>query len=178
MTVQMSAVGGTARWIAAARALETESETPLFSDPYGRALAGDDGFALLDQMRSAMGPNAPATGPDLYLSLRTRVLDDGVLNTVRERGITQVVMLGAGMDTRAFRLPWPAGVVVYELDRDDVFDEKEPVEKILWGVVHHGVGAGDSPAREGFRPNAERVAEYEVFPESSALTATRCRLPE
>ena len=127
MTVQMSAVGGTARWIAAARALETESETPLFSDPYGRALAGDDGFALLDQMRSAMGPNAPATGPDLYLSLRTRVLDDGVLNTVRERGITQVVMLGAGMDTRAFRLPWPAGVVVYELDRDDVFDEKEPV---------------------------------------------------
>ena len=31
------------------------------------------------------------------------------------------------MDTRAFRLPWPEGVVVYELDRDDVFDAKEPV---------------------------------------------------
>ncbi len=127
MTIPMSPVGATARWIAAARALETESEKPLFSDPYGRALAGDDGFALLDQMRSAMGPNAPASGPDLYLSLRTKFLDDGLLTVVRDRGISQVVLLAAGMDTRAFRLPWPAGVVVYELDRDDVFDAKEPV---------------------------------------------------
>src|SRR6266545_4680610 len=127
MTIPMSPVGSTARWIAAARALETESEKPLFSDPYGRALAGDDGFALLDQMRSAMGPNAPATGPDLYLSLRTKFLDDGLLNVVRDRGLSQVVVLAAGMDTRAFRLPWPAGVTLYELDRDDVFDEKEPV---------------------------------------------------
>jgi methyltransferase (TIGR00027 family) len=126
MTISMSPVGATARWIAAARALETESETPLFSDPYGRALAGDDGFALLEQMRSAMGPNAPATGPDLYLSLRTKFLDDGLLNVVRDRGLNQVVLLAAGMDTRAFRLPWPAGVTLYELDRDDVFDAKEP----------------------------------------------------
>jgi methyltransferase (TIGR00027 family) len=128
MTVPMSPVGGTARWIAAARALETEHDTPLFSDPYARALAGDEGFALLEAMRRAMGPNAPTTaGPDLNLSLRTRFLDDGLLNVVRERGIRQVVLLAAGMDTRAFRLPWPEGVIVYELDRDDVFDAKEPV---------------------------------------------------
>jgi methyltransferase (TIGR00027 family) len=127
MTTPMSPVGSTARWIAAARALETESEKPLFSDPYGRALAGAEGFALLDQMRSAMGPNAPASGPDLYLSLRTKFLDDALLNVVRDRGITQVVLLAVGMDTRAVRLSWPAGVVVYELDRDDVFDTKETV---------------------------------------------------
>jgi methyltransferase (TIGR00027 family) len=127
MTVPMSPVGATARWIAAARALETESEKPLFSDPYGRALAGDDGFALLDEMRSSMGPNAPTTGPDLYLSLRTKFLDDALLSVVRDRGLSQVVVLAAGMDTRAFRLPWPAGVTFYELDRDDVFDAKEPI---------------------------------------------------
>jgi methyltransferase (TIGR00027 family) len=123
----MSPVGATARWIAAARALETEYEKPLFSDPYGRALAGDEGFALLDEMRRAMGPNAGPAGPDLYLSLRTKFLDDALSRVVRDRGLTQVVILAAGMDTRAIRLAWPPGVVVYELDRDDVFDAKEPV---------------------------------------------------
>jgi methyltransferase (TIGR00027 family) len=127
MTIEMTPVGATARWIAAARALETEHEKPLFTDPYARALAGDDGFALLTEMRLAAGPTAGSTGPDLYLSLRTRFLDDGLLSAVRDRGITQVVLLAAGMDTRAFRLPWPRNVVVYELDRDDVFDAKEPV---------------------------------------------------
>ena len=125
--MQMSPVGATSRWIAAARALETETDTPLFSDPYARALAGDEGFVLLAEMRRAMGPTAGTAGPDLYLSLRTRFLDDALLNVVRERAITQVVLLAAGMDTRAFRLPWPDGVVVYELDRDDVFNSKESV---------------------------------------------------
>lgn len=132
MTMQMSGVGATSRWIAAARALETESEQPLFTDPYARALAGDEGFALLTEMRRAAGPTAGTTGPDLYLSLRTRFFDDALMGAVRDGGITQVVMLAAGMDTRAFRLPWPDGVVVYELDRDDVFDAKEPV---LEGLV-------------------------------------------
>ena len=127
MTMQMTPVGATSRWIAAARALETEHEKPLFTDPYARALAGDDGFALLDEMRRAAGPTSGASGPDLYLSLRTRFLDDALTSAVRDRGITQVVLMAAGMDTRAFRLSWPAGVVVYELDRDDVFDAKEPV---------------------------------------------------
>ena len=101
MAVQMTPVGATARWIAAARALETESATPLFSDPYARALAGEEGFKVLELMRMAMGPGAPTAGPDLYLSLRTRFLDDGLLKTVRERALQQVVLLAAGMDTRA-----------------------------------------------------------------------------
>jgi methyltransferase (TIGR00027 family) len=125
--VQMTGVGATSRWIAAARALETESAQPLFTDPYARALAGDEGFALLSEMRRAAGPTAGASGPDLYLSLRTRFLDDALMAAVRDAGMTQVVILAAGMDTRAFRLPLPAGTVVYELDRDDVFDLKEPV---------------------------------------------------
>jgi methyltransferase (TIGR00027 family) len=135
MITDMTPVGATSRWIAAARALETECDAPLFVDPYARALAGDDGFAFLAEMRRAAGPGAGAhgatEGPDLYLSLRTRFLDDGLMSAVRDQGVTQLVLLAAGMDTRAFRLPWPDRVVVYELDREDVFGVKEPVLESL-----------------------------------------------
>jgi methyltransferase (TIGR00027 family) len=120
----MTPVGLTACWIAASRALETESATPLFDDPYARELAGDAGFAMMSVTRAATGmPNA--TGPEIYLSIRTRFLDDALLAAVGESSITQTVILAAGMDTRALRLKWPAGMTVYEIDRDDVFDRKE-----------------------------------------------------
>jgi methyltransferase (TIGR00027 family) len=76
-------------------------------------------------MREAGG--GPSTGPDPYLSLRTRFLDDALLGAVRDRAMTQVVLLAAGMDTRAFRFEWPAETVLFEVDRDDIFDFKEPV---------------------------------------------------
>jgi methyltransferase (TIGR00027 family) len=122
----MTPVGLTACWIAASRALETESATPLFSDPYARALAGDGGFAMMSITRAAMGiPDS--NGPEVYLSIRTRFLDDRLLAAVSDPSIAQTVVLAAGMDTRAFRLNWPAGMTVYEIDRDDVFDHKEEV---------------------------------------------------
>jgi methyltransferase (TIGR00027 family) len=70
-------------------------------------------------------PNIKA--PDAYLSIRTRYLDDALMAAVHESSITQIVILAAGMDTRALRLEWPAGTTVYEVDRDDVFDRKEAV---------------------------------------------------
>jgi len=120
----MTPVGLTACWIAASRALETESATPLFNDPYARALAGDAGFAMMSVTRAAMGvPNT--SGPEVYLSIRTRFFDEGLLAAVGESTITQIVILAAGMDARALRLDWPAGITVFEIDRDDVFDRKE-----------------------------------------------------
>jgi methyltransferase (TIGR00027 family)/uncharacterized protein (TIGR02246 family) len=121
----MTGVGNTARWIAASRALESELALPLFSDPYARELAGDAGFELQRSMRAAMG--VPGDGPDLYLSIRTKFLDDALHDAVRSRRLHQVVILAAGMDTRAFRIPWPAGVRVFEVDRDEIFDHKEAV---------------------------------------------------
>ena len=121
----MSGVGNTARWIAASRAKETELALPLFSDPYARELSGDAGFELQTSMRAAMG--ATGDGPDLYLSIRTKFLDDALVQAVRTRGLHQVVILAAGMDTRAFRIPWPSGVKVFEVDRDEIFDHKEAV---------------------------------------------------
>ena len=125
--MEMTPVGSTAQWIAAARALETESESPLFSDPYARALAGDQGFSFLLLTRAAAGGGAmPANMPDPYLSLRTRFLDDGLMAAVAAGSVRQVVILAAGMDTRAFRLDWPPGTVVFEVDREDIFSVKEP----------------------------------------------------
>ena len=121
----MTGVGNTARWIAASRARESELAQPLFSDPFARELAGEAGFELQRLMRTAMG--VPGDGPDLYLSIRTKFLDDALHDTVRSRGLHQVVILAAGMDTRAFRIPWPSGVRVFEVDRDEVFDHKEAV---------------------------------------------------
>jgi methyltransferase (TIGR00027 family)/uncharacterized protein (TIGR02246 family) len=121
----MSGVGNTARWIAASRAHETELALPLFSDPYARELSGDAGFALQKIMRTAMG--VQGDGPDLYLSIRTKFLDDHLLEAVRSHKLHQVVLLAAGMDTRAFRIPWPSGVKLFEVDRDEIFDHKEAV---------------------------------------------------
>ena len=77
----MSGVGNTARWIAASRAKESELALPLFSDPYARELSGEAGFELQKSMRAAMG--APGDGPDLYLSIRTKFLDDALVQAVR-----------------------------------------------------------------------------------------------
>jgi methyltransferase (TIGR00027 family) len=121
----MTPVGATSRWIAAARALETESEEPLFVDPFARDLAGDVGFSIFSTTAGVSGASARARSP--YLSIRTKFLDDSILQAVRARGYTQVVILAAGMDTRAFRLDWPAGLTLFEVDRGDVFEWKEPV---------------------------------------------------
>jgi methyltransferase (TIGR00027 family) len=98
----MSPVGLTSRWVAANRALETEAPDPLFEDPYARALAGEEGFALLAASQGVR-PATPAGCADPYLSIRTRFFDDGLIRAVNGGGRRQVVLLAAGMDARAFR---------------------------------------------------------------------------
>jgi methyltransferase (TIGR00027 family) len=123
---KMTPVGATSRWVAANRALETESANPIYRDPFARELAGEAGFSMMTMMRAALGvPDTPS--PDPYLTIRTRFLDDALLGATADSSITQVVILAAGMDTRAFRLDWPAGTTVFEVDRDDVLEHKEAV---------------------------------------------------
>jgi methyltransferase (TIGR00027 family) len=126
----MTPVGTTACWMAANRALETERPDPLYRDPLARELGGASGFAMMTVMRAVQ--SAPDTSaPDAYLTIRTKFLDDGVLHATRELSMRQVVILGAGMDSRAFRLDWPANLVLFEVDRGDVFDRKEPLLRRL-----------------------------------------------
>lgn len=122
----MTPVGLTSRWTAASRALESQRADRLFADPHARALAGEEGFSLLAQA-DRFRPAAPTGDPDPYLAIRTRFFDDALRDAARGIPGPQVVLLAAGMDSRAFRLDWPDGTVLYEVDRPEVFDCKEAI---------------------------------------------------
>lgn len=125
MTVNPSTnpIAPTSRWMAAARARESERTDRLFDDPLAAALASPEGFAWLERMESA----AWSDGPGLYPVIRTRFFDDFLLDSCRRLGVRQVVLAAAGLDTRAFRLNWPSGTQVYELDLPEVLNTKEDV---------------------------------------------------
>jgi methyltransferase (TIGR00027 family) len=125
--------------MAAARARESGRPGRLFHDPLAAALAGPEGFAWLNRMERAVPWALLWGGPALYVVMRTRFFDEFLLRGSRSAGVRQVVLLAAGMDTRAFRLGWPPGMRLYELDRPEVLKAKE-------GVV----------ARAGARPACER----------------------
>jgi methyltransferase (TIGR00027 family) len=100
-----------------------------------------------------------------YFGVRTRVLDDLVLDAVRA-GARQVVLLGAGLDTRAFRLDLPQGTVVYELDRPDVLAFKravldglgaKPIATSRWIAMDLRDGFSAALLAEGFSPTAPTV---------------------
>jgi len=126
-------VGSTALGVAAARAAETESENPLIQDPFARAFleaAGDGTWSLMaNPTKSA---ELTDLDPDLlarmrvmidFMAVRTAFFDEYFLNGVGS-GVRQVVILAAGLDARAWRLPWPDGTAVYELDQAKVLEFK------------------------------------------------------
>jgi len=108
------------------RALEAETERPLFVDPLARALAGDRGFEFHRRLSSTTWPPY-AAGPAPEQSILTRYYDDALQAAVRDLALTQVVLFDAGMDTRAFRLHWPASLTLFEIDDARIFDHKETV---------------------------------------------------
>jgi methyltransferase (TIGR00027 family) len=116
--VSQSGLASTARWTAAVRALESERIDHLFSDPWAAALAGEEGAAWLAQ-RTADSV--------LPIVLRTRYFDDFLQRITVREAIQQIVMLAAGLDTRAFRLNWPAGTQIFELDQAAVLRHKEQI---------------------------------------------------
>ncbi|WP_216896266.1 SAM-dependent methyltransferase, partial [Nocardia alni] len=125
-----SGVGRTALLVAAARAIETHRSDSLAGDIYA------EHFVRAARV-SAAWPVHPAQVPGgeanplwgrfaRYFGLRTRVFDDYLIQQART-GTRQIVLLGAGLDTRAFRIDWPAGQTIYELDRADVLAFKHAV---------------------------------------------------
>jgi methyltransferase (TIGR00027 family) len=126
-------VGATALGVAAARAAETESENPLISDPFARVFLDAAGEGMWNWFAA---PDLPAeiaeAEPDLkprmqgmvdYMAARTSFFDRFFLDATRA-GASQVVILAAGLDSRAWRLPWPDGTTVYELDQPRVLEFK------------------------------------------------------
>jgi len=116
----------TARLTAAARARESARPDRLFDDPWASALAGPEGAAFLKRFEEAGRiPGAPASGENPYIAIRTRVLDEFMTGAMAAPDARQVVILAAGLDTRGFRLAWPEGTRLYELDHPDVLAAKQ-----------------------------------------------------
>jgi methyltransferase (TIGR00027 family) len=123
-------VGATALGVAAARAAETESSHPLIHDPFARSFleAAGEGMwnlyldaSLHDQLEPDLKAQVRAMTD--FMAVRTAFFDEFFMAAAND-GVKQVVILAAGLDARAWRLPWPDGTTVYELDQPKVLDFK------------------------------------------------------
>jgi methyltransferase (TIGR00027 family) len=113
----LNPVATTGLLVAAYRAEETKRSDRLFDDPFAATLAGSTGFATLEAFRAHIGPAEP------FIEVRTRYLDDA-LARAQARGLLQVVILAAGMDARAYRLPWLVETRLFEIDQPSVMAHK------------------------------------------------------
>jgi len=122
-----SSVGATATMVAAARALATEDADPIINDPFAAPLVRAVGIDFFTRVvdgnidptdAGSNGPGELQTETD-SLAVRTKFFDD-FFTGAAAAGIGQAVILAAGLDSRAYRLDWPAGSVVYEVDQPQV----------------------------------------------------------
>jgi methyltransferase (TIGR00027 family) len=142
----------TARWTAAVRARESARPDRLFDDPWAAVLAGPEGMSWVD-----------GRPPDsvLPIVLRARSFDDWLLRVAAEHSIRQVVLVAAGLDARAYRLAWPEGTNLFEIDRPAVLHHKAAVLDAAGAraaCARHAVeadltaGWGDALVAAGFDP--------------------------
>ncbi|GAA4845033.1 class I SAM-dependent methyltransferase [Actinomycetospora corticicola] len=132
----VSSVGWTALMVAAGRAVESHRPDPLVDDPYAELFVQRADTAQPVPTR----PDQPWPDPErvdgettpvdefwslmtTYQGLRSRFFDRALLDA----GVDQVVLLAAGLDARAYRLDWPAGTTVFEVDQEQVLAFKDEV---------------------------------------------------
>src|SRR6201985_3871627 len=128
-----SSVGAPATMVAAARAMASKAEQPLINDPYAEPLVRAVGLDLFTRL--ATGELNPADleddgdgAPGVQrmtdnMAVRTKFFDEFFLDATNV-GIRQAVILASGLDARAYRLPWPDGTTVYEIDQQQVIEFK------------------------------------------------------
>jgi methyltransferase (TIGR00027 family) len=139
-------VGATATGVAVGRALASRGPNPLIDDPFAEPLVRAVGVNFFTRLAS--GELDPADVDDngdfgmlrmgAMMGVRTRFFDDFFI-AAADAGIRQAVILASGLDARAYRLPWPAGTTVYEIDQPTVIDFKT-----------------ETLAQQGAAPTAER----------------------
>ena len=132
-----SSVGATATWVAACRALASRRADALIDDPFAdplvRAVGKEFFIRVLDgEISDETGGLGADADPDVEFNLarmvnmmavRTRYFDD-FFTDATAAGVGQAVILASGLDSRPYRLPWPAGTVVYEVDQPAVIEFK------------------------------------------------------
>ena len=136
-----TSVGSTALFVAASRALEANKADPLVVDPYAevfcRAVGGEwadllDGKAPDHKLATEFGGHCVN-----FQAARTKFFDT-YFYAAADAGVRQIVIPAAGLDSRAYRLVWPNGTVVFELDQPQVLEFKRDVL----------AGSGDAPTAE------------------------------
>lgn len=126
-----SSVGATATGVAASRALASKQPNPLINDPFADALVKAVGLEYCNRMADgdlAFGDDPLFTRQRMceQIAVRTRFFDD-LFTGAAAAGIRQAVILASGLDTRAYRLPWPPDAVVFEIDQPQVIEFKSSV---------------------------------------------------
>src|SRR5271166_1029823 len=122
-----SSVGATATMVATQRALASREKLidDPFAEPLVRAVGVDfftrlvDGKVDLADVDPEFNMRRAAEG----MAVRTRFFDR-LFTDAAAAGVRQAVILASGLDARAYRLPWPTGTVVYEIDQPDVIEFK------------------------------------------------------
>lgn len=137
-----TSVGSTAVMVAASRAAETERDQALIRDPYARLLVTGAGTGIWESILDAKFVEKVADADTevaaifehmtSYQAVRTHFFD-AFFTGAAEAGIRQIVILASGLDSRAYRLDWPSGTTVYEIDQPKVLEYKSAT------LAEHGV---------------------------------------
>jgi methyltransferase (TIGR00027 family) len=126
-----TSVGSTALLVATARALEAQKPDPLVVDPFAEIFCRAVGGPAADVL-DGKDPDHQLKTEDFgepfvnFQGGRTKYFDE-YFRRAADAGVRQVVILAAGLDSRAYRLDWPAGTTIFELDRPQVLDFKREV---------------------------------------------------
>jgi methyltransferase (TIGR00027 family) len=125
-----SSVGATATAVAARRAMASKGPDPLIDDPFAEPLVravGVEAFIKMVDGEIELGDDDdPASTTQRLaegMAVRTRFFDN-FFTEAAAAGVRQAVILAAGLDTRAYRLPWPSGTTVFEVDQPQVIEFK------------------------------------------------------
>jgi methyltransferase (TIGR00027 family) len=149
-----TSVGSTAVMVAAARAGETDRDEPLIRDPYAKMLVAGAGTgvwefmlddAFIEKVKEAGEDGAEAAAifehMGNYQAVRTHFFD-AFFADATAGGIRQIVILASGLDSRAYRLDWPTGTTVFEIDQPKVLEYKSAT------LAEHGVEPSSSALRQ------------------------------
>jgi methyltransferase (TIGR00027 family) len=132
-----SSVGATATMVAAGRALASVEPNAIINDPFAAPLVRAVGIDFFTRLVNGdvISAESDSAERDLQfetdsIAVRTRFFDEFFLAAARD-GVRQSVILAAGLDARAYRLSWPRGSVVYEVDQPKVIEFKSTAMSAL-----------------------------------------------
>jgi len=143
-----SSVGATATMVAAARAAASRRPDPVINDPFAEPLVRAVGLDLFTKVASGELDFADvddgAGFPRMVdtFAARARFYDD-YFAEAGSAGLRQVVIVASGLDARPYRLSWPAGTTLYEIDQPEVIEFKTSTLSELGavpGAEHRPVG--------------------------------------